>query len=94
MRHIAKTLCAGLTLSLLSLAGCDQIDPLTRPYVWKPTDINRQNIAAMAARPADLVHGRGTARHNATVEAIGVERINTGKPIGLLSATGGPGGGT
>jgi hypothetical protein len=76
--------CAAATLSLLALAGCDQIDPLTRPYMWHPDNAVAHNMAAMAVNPADLVHGRETGPHRVRVESEGVERVWTGKTLPLL----------
>jgi hypothetical protein len=72
---------------LVALAGCDQIDPLKRPYMWHATGINDQNIAAMAANPADLVHGRETNQRRVVVESDGVTRLWTGRSLPLLSDT-------
>jgi hypothetical protein len=82
-------------LTLLALTGCDSLDPLTRPYVWKPTDINAHNIAVMADDPADLVRGRETKTRRAIQESDAVERLWAGKPTPLLNggASGGGGGG-
>jgi uncharacterized membrane protein YgcG len=91
----SRLVLAAATLSLTALAGCDQIDPLKRPYMWEATGINAHNIAAMAANPADLTMGRDSTRHRAVVETDGVERLWTGKPLPLLSggsASGGSGG--
>jgi hypothetical protein len=82
------------TLTLLTLTGCDRIDPLTRPYVWKPTDINAHNIAAMADDPNDLVRGRETKSRRAVQESDAVEHLWAGKPAGLLGTGGGGGGGS
>ena len=82
---------AAAALSLLALAGCDQIDPLTRPYMWHPDDVNAQNIAAMAANPADLTHGRDSRRRRVLMESDAVDHLWSGKPLPLLSG-GGSGG--
>ncbi len=89
----ASALLTGAALSLLCLSGCDQIDPLTRPYVWKATDINRHNIAAMAVHPSDLIQGRGTARHGAFEDVAAIDHINGGKPVVLPNPAAGSGGG-
>ena len=89
---IARTLCTAATLSLLALAGCEQIDPLTRPYMWHPDNAVANNMAAMAANPDDLVRGRETRVRRARMEADGVERIWTGKQLPLLGSGGGGGG--
>jgi hypothetical protein len=93
-----RAVCAAAALSLLGLAGCDQIDPLKRPYMWEATGVNARNIAAMAANPADLVHGRDTARRRVAMESDGVDRLWSGKALPLPtdmpgSAVGGAAGG-
>jgi type IV pilus biogenesis protein CpaD/CtpE len=84
---LPRILCTAAALSLLALAGCDQIDPLKRPYMWHETGVNTQNIAAMAANPADLIHGRDSARRRAAMESDGVDRLWSGKPLPLPSDT-------
>jgi hypothetical protein len=91
-----KTLCAA-AVSLLALTGCDQIDPLKRPYMWHESGSNAQNIAAMAANPADLIHGRDSPKRASVVESDGVDRLWSGHPAvlpgGLPPAAGSGGGG-
>jgi hypothetical protein len=82
-----RTLWLATALSLLTLSGCDQIDPLKRPYMWHATGVNEQNIAAMAVNPADLVHGRDTSQRRVIVESDGVTRLWTGRQLPLLSDT-------
>jgi hypothetical protein len=101
MRQIMRNtstlgLLAAAALVLLSLTGCDQIDPLTRPFSWNPEGVNADNIAAMAANPADLDHGRDTNRRRVRVESDGVDRLWSGKPLPLNggSSYGGGGGGS
>jgi hypothetical protein len=84
----SRTLLTAAALSLLAVAGCDQVDPLKRPYMWHEGEVNPQNIAAMAANPADLTHGRDTAKHNASLETDSVEKLWSGKPTPLLQTTG------
>jgi hypothetical protein len=74
-------------MTLVGLTGCDQIDPLQRPYMWHPTGVNEQNIAAMAVNPADLVHGRDSPQRRAVVESDGVTRLWTGHQLPLMSDT-------
>jgi type IV pilus biogenesis protein CpaD/CtpE len=83
----ARTLSVLAALSLLALAGCDQIDPLSRPYMWHETGVNAQNIAAMAVNPADLVHGRNSPRRRAATDSDSVERLWAGRPVALPSDT-------
>jgi type IV pilus biogenesis protein CpaD/CtpE len=88
---VTKPLLAVAALSLLALAGCNQIDPLKRPYMWEETGVNNSNIAAMAANPADLTHGRDTPQHRVRLESDSVESLYGGKPKPLLSAGGSSG---
>jgi hypothetical protein len=83
---------AAAALGLLALTGCDQTDPLTKPYAWHPTDINARNIAAMANNPADLVRGRETKARRAVQESDAVEHVWTGHPVPLLGGSGGSSG--
>jgi len=83
----ARTLWLAAAVSLVTLTGCDQIDPLKRPYMWHATGINDQNIAAMAVNPADLVHGRDSTQRRVVVESDGVTRLWTGHSLPLLSDT-------
>jgi hypothetical protein len=83
----SKTLWAAAAVSMLTLTGCDQIDPLKRPYMWHATGVNEQNIAAMAANPSDLVRGRNSPQRRVVVESDGVTRLWTGKQLPLLSDT-------
>jgi hypothetical protein len=80
---------AAAALGLLTLSGCNQIDPLKRPYMWHATGVNEQNIAAMAVNPADLVHGRESSQRRVGLESDGVTRLWTGKQLPLLTDTAG-----
>ena len=82
-----RSLWAAAAISLLALTGCNQIDPLQRPYMWHATGVNQQNIAAMAVNPADLVHGRDSPRRRVVVESDGVTRLWTGRQLPLMSDT-------
>jgi len=75
--------CAAAAVALLALAGCDNIDPLKRPYMWNESGVNQQNIAAMAANPADLYHGRDTPKRKVAVESDAIEHFWNGKPTPL-----------
>ena len=80
-----RTLWAVAAISMLALAGCNQIDPLKRPYMWEATGVNNRNIAAMAVNPGDLVHGRDSSQRRVVVESDGVTRLWSGRPLPLLS---------
>ena len=78
------------SLILLGLTGCQQLDPLTRPYSWQPSNVNASNIAAMAVRPADLMQGRHvSARRPAREDSAAADRLLSGKPAPVLSGGGG-----
>ena len=83
----SRTLLASATLGLLALSGCDQMDPMTRAYVWNPSGTNPHNIAAMAVNPADLIHGREGGPHRASMDTDAVDRVWSNKPTPLLSTT-------
>ena len=80
---------AGLAL----LSGCAGPEPFDRLSTWRPTGANAANLAAMAARPAELARGRGTGPTDGQVVTAAVERLRYGrlKPIGDTSAGGGGG---
>lgn len=98
MRHVIArtTVRAALALSLIPIAltGCDQIDPMTRPYYWHPSEVNPLNIAAMAANPDDLRHGQHSDRRRTVQDSDAVDRIWTGKPTPLLTEEPGTQGGS
>jgi hypothetical protein len=89
-----------ITLTMLAffVAGCANSDPYRRTDVWYPSGANAGNIAAMAARPGDLVSGRGENAADARQAAGAVDRVwqDREKPLfpasGGASATGGAAG--
>jgi type IV pilus biogenesis protein CpaD/CtpE len=83
---LTKPLWAVAAISLLALAGCNQIDPLTRPYMWEESGVNAHNVAAMAANPADLTHGRDAPQRRVSVESDPVDHLWAGKPTPLLTS--------
>lgn len=80
---------AVIFLSLLGLAACNQMDPLTKDYVWIPSDVNKSNIQAMVANPNDLIHGRSTTTRQALGDADAVARVWEGRTTPLLKETAG-----
>lgn len=42
------------------LAGCANLDPYRRDYMWQPNGSPAGDFAAQVANPMDLVKGRGT----------------------------------
>jgi hypothetical protein len=85
---------AGLLLATL-VSGCAQDDPYTRDGMWQPEGINDQNLAAMAANPADLLHGHGESRPQPRLATVAVTRLLAGSPTPLpvISADVTPGSG-
>jgi len=94
MRGPAALSTAAAALSLLALTGCDQMDPMTRPYYWQPSEVNPANIAAMAVNPADLIHGQHADTRRVVEDSDAVDRIWTGKPTTLLKEDPGTAGGS
>jgi type IV pilus biogenesis protein CpaD/CtpE len=85
-KTLTKPLWALAAMSLMALAGCSQTDPLTRPYMWEESGVNEHNIAAMAANPADLTHGRDSSQRRVSVESDPIEKFWSGKPTPLLTS--------
>ncbi len=75
--RLAVRFAAGSLLALLS--GCAGPDPYDFPHTWRPTGANDANLAAMAARPADLARGRGTGPTDGQVITTAVERLRSGR---------------
>ena len=92
-RAPAARMPAALALIALSLTGCEQIDPLTRPYSWVPENANAHNIAAMAVRPSDLTVGRHVEKRAARDASLAAERLAAGKAKSLGGGGGDSGGG-
>jgi len=75
---------AALLLPLLvALAGCDQVDPYTRPGNWRPNGANDANLRAMVAVPADLVAATPASPANGQLSAAAVDRLrhDTVRPL-------------
>ena len=70
-------------LPLLCLVGCEQIDPLTREGLWRPTGANAANLRAMVAVPGDLAFGRGTRTADGNAAARAVDRYRSGRTYPL-----------
>jgi type IV pilus biogenesis protein CpaD/CtpE len=81
----------GLITALASLGGCDNRDPYSRTDVWQPTGANAGNIAAQAANPLDLIHGRGATSVDAHAATAPVERVWSGspRPLAPIGTSGG-----
>jgi len=80
-----------LASALLIVCGCSDADPYYRADVWQPTGANSGNIAAMLARPNDLILGRGQAALGDSYQQTGaVERVWQDKTKPLTSSSSGP----
>jgi type IV pilus biogenesis protein CpaD/CtpE len=75
-----------LTLLVLLVTGCADTDPYRRSDVWYPSGANAGNIAAMAARPSDLVLGRSGNTGDARQDAGSIDRIWQDRPKPLSSS--------
>jgi hypothetical protein len=73
MTHPLRFAAAACLIAFLS--GCNTLEPYTRAYSWHPTGANEANLAAMAANPSDLVHGRGTSPSDGLAGAAAVDRL-------------------
>ena len=75
-------------LGLLLLSGCAATDPFHRPGAWRPEGVNQANIAAMVARPADLLRGRDAGGTDSPLAAAAVTRLREGAPSPAVAAIG------
>jgi len=76
---------------LLTLSGCDQLDPMLRTDRWQPTGANAGNIAAMVADPRDLISGHGDIFRESNDQGLAVTHIVTDQPKPFTSGGGGGG---
>ena len=81
-----------LTGAVLTLAGCEDLDPYHRPYVWYPTGASQANLAAQVVNPDDLIRGRGVTRADGDLAAAAVIRAKQDKAKPLLNPGAGSGG--
>ena len=82
---------------VLALAGCADTDPYMKPGRWQPTGANAVNLAAMVAKPTDLIRGRGATSAIGLEATPPVARLWSGKltplpAVGSQDATTGPAG--
>lgn len=95
MTRIAAWLACAM-VPLLGLAGCAQIDPLTRDGMWQPVGANTTNLRAMVAVPGDLVMGRAARTSDGNRAARAMDRLRTDRvyplPESGISKIGGTGG--
>jgi len=77
-----------LTMLALLVAGCANTDPYRRTDVWYPSGANAGNIAAMAARPSDLVSGRGENAADSRQAAGAIDRVWQDREKPLFPASG------
>ncbi len=85
----------GIMLAMF-VASCANYEPYHRDDVWYPTGSNAGNMAAMAVRPSDLIHGRSGGEGDSRQADLAINHIWSGqpKPLGTTSAPGGGGGST
>ena len=63
-------------------------DPYRASDLWQPTGANAGNLATMAARPRDLLVGRGRdASRTVSSKADAVERVWQGRCSALINPT-------
>ena len=63
---------------LLALSACGpEFDPLSREGLYQPTHVNRANLVAQVANPADLVRGTGSSTGTGQLAAAAVDRLRT-----------------
>lgn len=82
---MTRLIAAMLTLTAY---GCAANDPYRASDLWQPTGANAGNLTAMAARPRDLVVGRGRPSSGSRLEADAVERLWGGRARPITGATG------
>jgi type IV pilus biogenesis protein CpaD/CtpE len=92
---MSRLMHAALIGAVLMLAGCEDLDPYHKPYVWYPTGASEANLAAQLANPNDLIRGRGvtTADGNLAAAAVTRAREDKAKPLPNPGAGGGGAGG-
>jgi type IV pilus biogenesis protein CpaD/CtpE len=96
--HRALPLRVGLvTLAAAALGSCAFMDPFERPGMWRPIGANELNLELQAARPTDLVQGRGTTDADGQTAAAAVDRLRHDRvkelPQSSVSGVGAGGGG-
>jgi hypothetical protein len=69
--------CSVLLPAVWLLAGCDRVDPYTRPGEWRPLGANAANLRAMGADPRDLDEGQPVTASPGDLAAAAVARLRT-----------------
>ncbi len=85
MIYLSRMAIAACLLTLL--AGCDDLGAFDRADAWHATGVNKSNLAAMAANPADLAHGRGTEAADGYQAAAAIDRLRNGRVKPLLDSS-------
>ena len=68
------------TSTLMSLAACQDTDPLTRQNGdWRPAGVNQDNLAAQVANPADLTRGVADDGEDGDQAAAAIDRLKADK---------------
>src|SRR4051812_39736288 len=62
-------------LLLAATAGCGIFDPYQRAGTWRPSAANEQNLATMAAQPAERVRGTGAQGASGAAATGAIERL-------------------
>jgi hypothetical protein len=95
--HRALLRIGPIALAAAALGGCAVIDPFERPGMWRPIGANELNLELQAARPTDLVHGRGATDADGQTAAAAVDRLRHDRvkelPQSSVSGVGAGGGG-
>jgi len=65
-------------LVLLSVVGCDRVDPYTRPGAWRPDGANDANLRAMVTVPSDLVLGTRSDPADGNLATAALTRLRHG----------------
>ena len=75
-------------LALMVLAGCTDADLPGVKNDWHPSGSNASNIAIMAARPQDMIQGRGDPVKGSAPSVLAIERIKLDQAKPLLTVPG------
>jgi len=81
-RLIPAMLLAG---TVVTLAGCADLDPYHRQDVWYPTGASHGNVAAMLANPQDMIRGHGDAKVDGAAAEGAITRLRLERAKALLN---------
>ena len=77
-----------LVLAIGILAGCTEDASPGVKTDWHPNGANAGNIAVMAARPQDMIVGRGEATKGSGPAVLAIERVRLDQAKPLLTVPG------